>query len=333
MKTTHLFFVLAAGIFSSLVACQKGDNLFPDEAKPVSAADIHARYAPGLQSFQGDAASGFSIRGEKGVEITFPANAFMYPDGQPVTGQVTVRLKEYLTKADIVFGGMPTESNGWLLETGGEIYVDAFAGSSPLRLNPANGPLSADPVEVVVPRNPDQDPDGMILFVEGNREGRPDTAANGGAWTPPVPEPDPNVTWQAAAYYPFGNSPNTYWFNLPDFGWSNCDRLYNYPGNRVSASVKPDEAAPAGMTDVQALLIFRDIESVITLVPAPGRFDSYINSLPEGAVATAVLLGKNAAGNFMLGYQTITIAANAEYVLLPEEVTQAQVDAFIAGIQ
>lgn len=87
------------------------------------------------------------------------------------------------------------------------------------------------------------------------------------------------------------------------------------------------------MTDVQALLIFRDIESVITLVPAPGRFDSYINSLPEGAVATAVLLGKNAAGNFMLGYQTITIAANAEYVLLPEEVTQAQVDAFIAGIQ
>lgn len=332
MKKHDLIYLVLAAAIGMTASCQKGDNVFPDHfITPVAAAEIWEKYAPELQLFQGDAAAGFTIKGKNGVEITFPSGAFLDENNQPVNGMVTVRLKEYLSKAAIIFGGMPTESYGRLLETGGEIYVDAFLGEGPLHLNPDNNPFTEDVVRVEIPRDQNGNPEGMILFDAGDRERKPGDDNQGG-WIPPVPVVDSNITWRAAAYYPFGNSPNTYWFNLPDFGWYNCDRLYNEPGTKVSIYAAPDAASPTGLTDLQVILVFKDIETVLTLIPGMNRFESYLNSLPEGAAATIILLGKDADGNLMLDHQDITITAEETYILLPEQVSQQEVADFIASI-
>ncbi|THU33579.1 hypothetical protein FAM09_25895 [Niastella caeni] len=302
----------------SITACKK-DKSSPNYAK---ADDFMASHAIKQQSFTGNAGTGFTITGEKGTKVTFIANAFVDGSGNPVTGNVTVTLKEVLSKKDVLFSGVMTESNGQLLESGGEILVKAQKDGVDLRLNPA---LQNDGARVEIPKvmnNRD-----MGLFVQDKRQ-------QGGGATGGGNQQQSPFTWAPAPYYPFGNGPNSYTFSLPSFSWVNCDRFYSDPNPKTTITALPSFQDNNQVTDLQVMLVFKNIATVITLPFdfTSQKFQSYQNSLPIGLQADLIILGKDSDGYIQFGTQSITIGANMHIDAPVHKATQAEVDAFLATI-
>jgi len=317
MKATLLSAAILATAIVSLPACKK-DKSTPNYAK---ADDFMTSHAIKAQSFTGNAGTGFTIIGEKGTKVIFAPNAFVDGNGTVVSGNVTVTLKEVLSKKDVLFSGVMTESNGQLLESGGELQVKAQKDGVDVRLNPA---LQNDGARVEIPKvmnNKD-----MGLFVQEKRQ---QGGANGGNQQPPSP-----FTWTPAPYYPFGNGPNSYTFSLPSFTWVNCDRFYSDPNPKTTITALPAFQDNNQVTDLQVMLVFKNISTVITLPYdyTVQKFQSYQNSLPIGLQASLIILGKDSDGFIQFGTQSITIGANMHIDAPVHKATQAEVDAFLATI-
>ena len=317
MKATLLSAAILTTAIVSITACKK-DKTTPNYAK---ADDFMASHAIKEQSFTGNASSGFSITGKDGTKVTFTANAFVDGNGNAVSGNVTVKLKEVLSKKDVLFSGVMTESNGQLLESGGEILVKAQKDGADLRLNPA---LGNDGARVEIPKvmnNKD-----MGLFVQDKRQ---QGGANGGSQQQQSP-----YTWNPAPYYPFGNGPNSYTFSLPSFTWVNCDRFYSDPNPKTTITALPAFQDNNQVSDLQVMLVFKNITTVVTLPfdNTVQKFQSYQNSLPIGLQADLIIIGKDSDGFIQFGTQSITIGAGMHINAPIHKATQAEVDAFLATI-
>lgn len=317
MKATLLSAAILATAIVSVTACKK-EKSTPNYAK---ADDFLASHAIKEQSFTGNAATGFSITGKDGTKVTFIANAFVDGNGNPVSGNVTVTLKEVLSKKDVLFSGVMTESNGQLLESGGEILVKAQKDGVDLRLNPA---LQNDGARVEIPKvMNDKD---MGLFVQDKRQQGGATGGNQQQQSP--------FTWNPAPYYPFGNGPNSYTFSLPSFSWVNCDRFYSDPNPKTTVTALPAFQDNNQVSDLQVMLVFKNIATVITLPfdYTAQKFQSYQNSLPIGLQADLIILGKDSDGFIQFGTQSITIGAGMHIDAPVHKATQAEIDAFLATI-
>jgi hypothetical protein len=309
--------ILAAAI-STMPACKK-DKGTPDYAK---ADDFMATHAIKEQSFTGNANTGFTIVGEKGTKVKFAANVLVDGEGSPVSGNVTITLKEVLSKKDVIFSGVMTESNGQLLESGGELLIKARKDGKDLFIAP-NAIDTAVRVEVPKVMN-DQD---MGLFVQEKRQ-------QGGGSTGGNQQQNPS-TWVPAPYYPFGNGPNSYSFTLPGFTWVNCDRFYNNPNPKTTVTALPAFQDNNQVTDLQVMLVFKDISTVVTFPfnYTIQKFESYQNSLPIGLQADIILIGKDSDGHIQFGTQGILIGLNLHVDVPIHKATQAEVDAYLATIQ
>jgi len=316
MKATLLSAAILTTALVSITACKK-DKSTPNYAK---ADDFMASHAIKEQSFTGNAGTGFTLTGEKGTKVTFAPNAFIDGNGNTVSGNVTVTLKEVLSKKDVLFSGVLTESNGQLLESGGEILVKAQKDGAALRVNPA---LQNDGARVEIPKvmnNKD-----MGLFVQDKRQ-QGGASGNNQQQSP--------YTWTPAPYYPFGNGPNSYTFSLPSFTWVNCDRFYSDPNPKTTITALPAFQDNNQVTDLQVMLVFKNISTVITLPfdYTVQKFQSYQNSLPIGLQADLIILGKDSDGFIQFGTQSITIGAGMHINAPIHKATQAEVDAFLATI-
>jgi hypothetical protein len=65
-----------------------------------------------------------TLTGANGVLVDIPAHAFHLPP-EKKSGEVIVKLWEFITANDIILAGLTTTSAGRLLETGGMIYITA----------------------------------------------------------------------------------------------------------------------------------------------------------------------------------------------------------------
>ncbi|MDF2187828.1 hypothetical protein [Paraflavitalea sp. CAU 1676] len=314
--------VIAASIVA-LTSCKKNQ----DAPQYARAEAFWAANKIPTQTFSGNAASGFAIIGEKGTKVNFPANAFVDGDGAIVSGTVTVTLKEVLSKKDVLLSGVMTESNGKLLESGGELEIKANKDGKNLRINPQLGDKG---IQVEVPKVMNQR--DMGLFVQEKRDPGPNGGGTGtgGGQTQQTP-----TTWVPAPYYPFGNGPNSYTFTLPGFTWVNCDRFYSDPNPKTTVTVSPVFQDNNLVSDLQVILVFKNISTVITFPynNSIQKFESYQNSLPIGSQAHLVLIGKDSDGFIQFGTQSITISANQHIDAPIHKSTQAEVDAFLASIQ
>jgi hypothetical protein len=161
-------------------------------------------------------------------------------------------------------------------------------------------------------------PDTVQLFLPGG-------PVAGGTSTPPA-------LW-AASYYPFGSGPSSYIFQIPQFHWVNCDRLASQPGVKTTIKVTPNLTAVTGATSVQAMLVYRNISTVITLPPSGGFMQSYLNSIPAGSTADVVCIGKDGAGNIIfkvLPATTFTTGMNID--ITPVVTSAATVKAYLDSI-
>ena len=316
MKSKLFTAGLIAAAIVTLSACKKNN----DTKIFAKADDFWETHSIPTQTFTGNAATGFSIEGEKGTSITFPPNAFVNGGGMVVDGTVTIELKEVMSKKDVLLSGVMTESNGELLESGGELEVKAKKDGKNLFINPAL-PIDSG-INVNVPKAMNNRDLG--LFVMGQRD---QGGATGG-------DQNPN-TWIPAPYYPFGNGPNSYSFNLPGFTWVNCDVFYNNPGTKTTISVSPVFQDNNQVTNLQVVLVFKNITTVITLPydSFSQQFKSYQNSLPVGLQADLVIIGKDSDGDLQFGVQPITISEDLHVDAPIHKATQAEVDAYLSTIQ
>ncbi len=90
--------------------------------------------APAMQTFTGDATTGFWITGAQGCKFYFPANALLDASNMAVSGNVTIELTEYMNKADMLFAGVTVGSGNQLLESGGMFYLMAKKNGAELHL-------------------------------------------------------------------------------------------------------------------------------------------------------------------------------------------------------
>lgn len=123
------------------------------------------------QSFTINANIDNIITGSNGTKIRIYKNSFVDNAGNLITGRVEIRLKEALTKKEMVLGNLTTTYNGKPLETGGMIFIDAIANNKSLLLSQNKS------IEVALPA--DSILQGMSVF-----SGQQDSA--GITWSNPV---------------------------------------------------------------------------------------------------------------------------------------------------
>lgn len=102
-------------------------------------ADLLNSHAPKFESFTVDGAAGGTITTSKGTKFHVAANAFVTASGQPVTGPVTLSIREILNVSGMILADKATvTSDGRLLESYGEFFVKAAQGSQALGLQRNN---------------------------------------------------------------------------------------------------------------------------------------------------------------------------------------------------
>lgn len=315
----HFYFVIPA-LTLALFSCKKNND---QEMDPRNNFDqfMSSRKAKN-QQFTINGATGGTIVGEDGSKVRFPANAFVDGNGNPVTGGVIVTLNESLERKDWIMDKLSTEANGAFLESGGMIRLQAKRAADGAELKPAPAMVAPaanldSAIRGEVPRNGRPD---MQLFLQ-----RPAQVGPGAA---------PQNTWGAAPYYPFGNGPNSYVFQIPQFQWVNCDRLYSDPRPKTTVTVTPNLNGINGAADLQVCLVYRDIQTVITLVPDnSGVFGSYANSIPIGSTADVIIIGKNGGNQILFRALTATVfTANMNINIAPQVSTAADVDTYLNSV-
>lgn len=102
-----------------------------------------------MQTFQIDASRDTLLTGTAGTRIRVPAQAFVTAAGQPVTGRITLQLKEAYSPADIALAGLFTKKGNQLLESGGMYYLNAIHDKQNLSVAPGKQLALSIPTPVV----------------------------------------------------------------------------------------------------------------------------------------------------------------------------------------
>ena len=303
-----------------LLSCKKSDTVNVP-AVDDSYATFAAANTDAAQTFTIDAATGGTVTCKRGTKIVFPPNCFANPNNSITTGSVLVTVKEALLKKQWILEGLSATTDKEMLVSGGMLDIAVKRQSDGVEVKPAPAMLIPTPsmvnvIKVEVPRI-DNRPDTLRLFVPANQA---------------APSATPPTAW-AASYYPFGNGSNSYVFQLPQFHWVNCDGLASQPGVKTTIKVTPDLSGVTGANNVQVILVFRNISTVITLPPSGSFMQSYPNSIPVGSTADVVCIGKDGAGKIIFKVLPATVfTTNMDIPVKPVVTDAATVTAYLNSI-
>ncbi len=67
-------------------------------------------------------------------DFTIPANAFETQEGKSISGKVTVYISQIKTRSDMILNNKTCTENGKLLQSGGELFIEAYQNNDKLKL-------------------------------------------------------------------------------------------------------------------------------------------------------------------------------------------------------
>lgn len=293
-------------VLFTLTSCKKDFN--SSRSGGLNLSDFNSKFTVAAQSFNGVAGTAFSITGTKGIKIDFPANAFLDANGNPVSGNVKLTLKEVLSKRDILLSGKTTESNGQILISGGEFQILALQNGQLLKLNPA-----AD-VVTKVPTTLSTEPMNLFEF---------------------LPTVTSDSTWVLNQKARVATVASYYQFSLPNFGWVNCDYFYSNPNPKTTITASPSyTGVTPSIKDQRAYLIFDNINSVIGLPyqTSIGKHQSYLNSMPIGLTGKLIIISVGMDDTIYFGATSFTVSNNL-HINIPMAVgDQTTIDNYLNGL-
>lgn len=259
--------LLSISVLLALVAasCQPDlSDYLPQPAVYTSLQDFHSKSKMAPQQVTANSANTIFINGKKGSRFTLPANAFVTLNNQPVTGDVTIEVKEILTPDAMILSNMPTMSDGRPLESGGQFFIRATKNGEELKLAPGKF------VEVNVSNNSPAMA-GMQVF-------------NG------VTASDGTVNWQLNTNQ--GNiirqdtlGGSGYTMFASDINWINIDKFYTEP--RITYAVDISNAPSKEETLVYVHLVGRNTVFAFPKTGA-GFVSDYLIAAPATIVALSV---------------------------------------------
>lgn len=132
------------------------DNQVP---KPISFRpfdEFFLRHRPQVQLFSLRGAETVTLVGEQGTRLTFPAYAFATPAGQPVGGELQLRLTEITHARQALLAAQPTTSEDRLVDAYVQFHLAVFKDGMALQL--------VQPVQVALPLREGEAKLGMQLF-------------------------------------------------------------------------------------------------------------------------------------------------------------------------
>lgn len=311
MKTykNNLGAILLMGL--AFTSCSKNDDNNPQiiEILPgteiVAYNDIQGFFEENgvqQQGFTVDAASGGSVIGENGTIITFFPNSFVDSNGDPVSGDVDISLKEIFSASEMILSNKPTNainfsSENTFLLSEGETEVLLSKDGNEVFLAPGF------PYEISVPAAGDEDFE-MLPFIG--------TATD-----------EEGIVWESRGqdgtnsdlYYSEATAPAMYIYNTFDTGWSNCDKFYNYPGDKTTNFINLSDSP--NVIETALFLIYKEdnLPAVVKFTTEyAGGLQSYEDMLPVGLEVTyiAITIYENQQ---YLAVQETTIAVDEELTL------------------
>jgi hypothetical protein len=270
-------------------------------------SELFETQAPAAQSFSITANTTQTITGAAGTKVTFYANSFIDAQGNVVSGQVDFELKEIYAKGDMIWSQrMTVASNGQLLESGGEFFLNATSAGQEVFLN--------QPFFMEVPiSSATSNPFAMELFTSTESDS---------SWTPA------DSTWVGV-----DTLTNNYQFNFDSLTWINCDYFYGASNTTTAFSVEPVISAGINLTDVSAYLVFDNLNIVASLGynSTTGVFSTSY-SLPIGESVTVVIIGMDAAQLYLGTLNTAISAVTSPLQVPMNPVTQAQLQTAIDNL-
>ncbi|HET6991492.1 MAG TPA: hypothetical protein VFJ43_09225 [Bacteroidia bacterium] len=306
-KIAQTIMVAAIAATISIAGCKKEDTPSPTSNPTQSTGSISSLNAffahQGAQSqfFTIDNNSVQAITGAHGTVLTFNANSFVTQLGGPVTGNITIELKEIYSKKDMLLSNVSTNAELYpsgpndALISGGEFYVSATQGNAPLKLAP--GQTYGAFLPSATTPNP-----AMSLFHGG-------AISNGILWGPA----DSSSTLYASS------APSGYFATCDSIYWGNADCFLSAPNY---TTINMNIGGTFDASQIKAY-VWYDNSNVVWSCWTP--FNSLTNVYSDNHTATGVpvhlivISVKN--GLLYTSVLATTVTANAVY-----NITMTQTD-------
>ena len=319
--------ILSLAIATSLMACKKNkDVIKPTSNDLEKVKSFFSANAPKYESFTIDASAGGTLTTSKGTKIKFPAGIFKKANGQIVSGSVTVEVKDILQVSDMLLGNRPTETNGEMLISFGEMTVKASQNGEALQ-------VKNDSARVQVPLAPPKPANGQIIreipmwagdsavnyTLQGyDHENTSVTLTQTGY----VPR---GINWNQNGNFALNNTNGTSSFALDSLGvWRNCDALMGDPRPKTTVlgyfTNQWNAATSASYMGAEPSMLFFKVKQQNSLVKlynkivnAPAGKEgllSYQNSFPIGMEGTFLAITTK-DGKFYAEMKDVTIGTPA----------------------
>ena len=265
------------------------------------------------QDFILDGTAGGTIVAENGTQINFYANSFVDGNGDPITGDVDVSIKEIFNASEMILSNKPTnainelDENTFLLSEG-ETEVFVSQNGDEVFLAPGYS------YQITVPSAGGEDFD-MLPFSGTTSD------EEGIVW-------ETNNFGDNGGIYYDAVAPATYIYNAFDIGWTNCDKFYSYPGDKTTNYMNLSDSPNATETVIYLVFKENNLPAVVKFTtPYTNGIQSYEDMLPVGLDVTYVAITINNNQQYM-AVQDVTIATEEELTLNFEpKTTQEIIDA------
>ncbi len=126
--------------------------LFPGEEEDldVAFARISNRKNP-VQHFVVNSEATIIVNGRLGTRIEIQPGSLVTMDGETVSGEIEIELKEIYTPAEMIFNNITTTNNGHLLSSSGMVHIEASASGQDLKVKQGDYIEVRFPMQVETP--------------------------------------------------------------------------------------------------------------------------------------------------------------------------------------
>ncbi len=232
------------------------------------------------------------LMGEKGTRIFLSAHCLVDEKGASAKGVVQLELIELYSKKDMILSNKPTISDGKLLESNGEIFLNARSEGKNLFIGCEEG------LKIALATPMDERMKMWLGEIDrnGNINWQEDSSI-----VPVAVDPERNYETydgevESNGMQIYDNTVNNYLFTTAKFGWINCDRFYEDSTPKVDMYVQLKNPFPKEY-QTYVYILFPEINSVLPVYSADGS--TYIlENIPSGKNITIVCVSATETKTF-----------------------------------
>lgn len=261
-------------------SCKKENNITTEAPIPATASlsQLFSEKAAPKQIFTIDASQYQTITGLKGTKLNFQPGSFKNLSGQVVSGNVTVEMREIYSKADMIFSKAQTVSNGQILVSGGELFLQASQNGSPLSLTSSNA------VSAQMPRTVNT---GTMQEFYSNSAFETTEGVNWELADSSIIDTFVDSVYTDSIY----DYVDYYYFYLDQMNWINCDQFY-YDASPFT-DIEVNTGTQFTGTTCTVYISFDGMNSVISLsdYDLNNVFNYGYPSIPQGMSVHIIAIG------------------------------------------